>query len=145
MLIFRIALLAVFGGVLYGQLTQLDLRLQSRDVDFSAASATKPLKSGTGLPSSCGQGELYYRLDASAGMNVYGCTSPNSWTLEQGPPAASMASQLGDFGVTATNTTTLSGSTEAISASLSRPFTQRPASFARPLASATPLPSRGNR
>ena len=107
MLIFRIALLAVFGGVLYGQLTQLDLRLQSRDVDFSAASATKPLKSGTGLPSSCGQGELYYRLDASAGMNVYGCTSPNSWTLEQGPPAASMASQLGDFGVTATNATTL--------------------------------------
>ncbi|HTB16555.1 MAG TPA: hypothetical protein VK708_00505, partial [Bryobacteraceae bacterium] len=106
---FRILLLTIFGGVgaLYGQLTQLDLRLQSRDVDFSAASATKPFKSGTGLPSSCGQGEMYYRLDASAGMNVYGCTASNSWTLEQGPPAASMASQLGDFSVTATSTTTL--------------------------------------
>jgi len=94
-------------GALHGQLTQLDLRLQSRDVDFSGASATKPFKSGTGLPSSCGQGELYYRLDATAGMNVYGCTASNSWTLEQGPPAASMASQLGDFAVTATSATTL--------------------------------------
>jgi len=107
MLMFRIAVLAVFGGTLYGQLTQLDLRLQSRDVDFSAASSTKPLKSGTGLPSSCGQGELYYRLDANAGMNLYGCTSSDSWTLEQGPPTASTASQLGDFAVTAINTTTL--------------------------------------
>jgi hypothetical protein len=50
---------------------------------------------------------MYYRLDASAGMNVYGCTATNSWTLEQGPPAASMASQLGDFAVRATSATTL--------------------------------------
>ena len=81
--------------------------MQSRDVDFSGSSATKPFKSGTGLPSSCGQGEMYYRMDATAGMNVYGCTATNSWTLEQGPPAASMASQLGDFAVTATSATTL--------------------------------------
>src|SRR5579862_9755828 len=107
MLILRIALLATFGGAMYGQLTQLDLRMQSRDVDFSGASATKPLKSGTGLPSSCGLGELYYRQDATAGMNIYGCTAANSWTLEQAPPAATMASQLGDFAVTWTNATTL--------------------------------------
>jgi hypothetical protein len=99
--------MAMFGGTLFAQVTQLDLRLQSRDVDFSGASVTKPFKSGTGLPSSCGQGEMYYRLDAVAGMNVYGCTSSNSWTLEQGPPAASMASQLGDFAVTRTSATTL--------------------------------------
>jgi hypothetical protein len=107
--VFRILLLVMSSGVgaLYGQLTQLDLRLQSRDVDFSGASATKPFKSGTGLPSSCGPGEMYYRLDASAGMNVYGCTASNSWTLEQGPPAASMASQLGDFAVAASSATTL--------------------------------------
>jgi len=107
MLILRIALLALFGGALYGQLTQLDLRMQSRDVDFSGAGATKPLKSGTGLPASCGLGELYYRTDATAGMNIYGCTASNSWTLEQGPPAATMASQLGDFAVTRTGATTL--------------------------------------
>jgi hypothetical protein len=99
--------IAMFAGALYGQITQLDLRLQSRDVDFSGASATKPFKSGTGLPSACGQGEMYYRLDATAGMNVYGCTASNSWTLEQGPPAASMASQLGDFAVTMTGATVL--------------------------------------
>src|ERR1700689_3504790 len=105
----RIVVLAMFGsvGALHGQLTQVDLRLQSRDVDFSAASTTKPFKSGSGLPSSCGQGEMYYRLDAAAGMNVYGCTATNSWTLEQGPPAASMASQLGDFAVTMTSAPTL--------------------------------------
>src|SRR5579862_4341317 len=106
--IFRMLLfVGLAGGALYGQLTQLDLRMQSRDVDFSGSSATKPFKSGTGLPSSCGQGEMYYRLDATAGMNVYGCTTSNSWTLEQGPPAASMASQLGDFAVTRGSATTL--------------------------------------
>lgn len=107
--VLRILLLIILGGAgaVYGQLTQLDLRLQSRDVDFSSASSTKPLKSGMGLPSSCGQGEMYYRTDAAAGMNVYGCTGSNSWTLEEGA-AASVASQLGDFGATATSTTTLS-------------------------------------
>ena len=107
MSICRGLLIALFAGALYGQLTQVDLRLQSRDVDFSAASATKPFRSGTGLPATCGQGEMYYRLDASAGMNVYGCTSTNIWTLEQGPPAASMASQLGDFAATWTSATVL--------------------------------------
>jgi hypothetical protein len=108
MLILRGLLIAAFAGGLYGQLTQVDLRLQARDVDFTGASATKPFKTGTGLPSTCGQGEIYYRMDAAAGMNVYGCTTANSWTLEQGPPAASMASQLGDFAVTRTTPTTLS-------------------------------------
>lgn len=105
----RYLLVVLFGGIsaLRGQLTQLDLRLQSRDVDFSSATATKPFKSGAGLPSSCAQGEMYYRVDAAAGMNIYGCTAPNSWTLEQGPPAASLASQLGDFAVIRSSGTTL--------------------------------------
>ena len=101
-------LIAIFAGTSYGQLTQVDLRLQSRNIDFSGASATKPFKSGTGLPGTCAQGEMYYRLDAAAGMNVYGCTTTNSWTLEQGPPAASMATQLGDFAVTRSSATVLS-------------------------------------
>ncbi len=102
----RILLLAAFGsaGALFGQLTQIDLRSQARDVDFSGANSTKPLQSGTGLPSTCAIGAMYYRLDAPAGMNVYGCTATNSWSLEQ----ASMASQLGDFAVIRTSTTTLS-------------------------------------
>ena len=47
----RSLLLILLAGVgaLYGQLTQLDLRMQSRDVDFSGASATKPFKSGHGV------------------------------------------------------------------------------------------------
>jgi hypothetical protein len=102
----RILLLATFGsaGALFGQLTQIDLRSQARDVDFSGANSTKPLQLGTGLPSTCALGAMYYRLDAPAGMNVYGCTATNSWSLEQ----SSMASQLGDFAVTRTSMTTLS-------------------------------------
>ena len=107
MLIRQILLFGTLAGVAYGQLTQLDLRLQTRDVDFSGAAATKPFKSGIGLPAACEQGEMYYRLDAAAGMNVYGCTTANTWTLEQGPPAASMAAQLGDFAVTRSSSTAL--------------------------------------
>jgi hypothetical protein len=98
---------AICAGSLHGQITQIDLRLQSRDVDFSGASATKPFKSGSGLPSNCAIGEMYYRTDASAGSNVYACTALNAWTLEQSSGGAGMASQLGDFAVARTNATTL--------------------------------------
>ena len=98
----RFLLLALSAGVLHSQITQLDLHYQTRDVDFSSATATKPFKSGATLPALCGIGEMFYLLNAPPGANVYGCTSLNSWTLEQssgggGGSGASMASQLGDF------------------------------------------------
>ncbi|MCU1260487.1 MAG: hypothetical protein JWO80_3372 [Bryobacterales bacterium] len=67
----------------HGQ-TTIDLRTQSKSVDFSAASATKPLKTGTVLPASCGTGELFFQLGAPAGKNTYGCIAPNTWTLQSG-------------------------------------------------------------
>ena len=77
-------LLAAFGSVLLNaQITQLDLHFQSRDIDFSAANATKPFKSGTALPSVCNIGEMFFWLNAPAGANLYGCTSLNGWTLEE--------------------------------------------------------------
>jgi len=79
----KILLLAFAGGVLHGQVTQLDLHFQSRDIDFSAANATKPFKSGTSLPSVCSVGEMFFWLNAPAGENLYGCTSLNAWTLEE--------------------------------------------------------------
>ncbi|MBZ5678333.1 MAG: hypothetical protein LAP61_29190 [Acidobacteriia bacterium] len=63
--------------------TQIDLRTQSKAVDFHAAPYTKPLKSGSSLPLTCTQGELFFLLTASPGTNVYGC--PNGgWVSEGG-------------------------------------------------------------
>lgn len=78
-----ILLLAVNIGLLCGQVTQLDLRYQSKNVDFSGANATKPFKSGAILPSLCAVGEMFFKTDAPSGANLYGCTALNAWTLEQ--------------------------------------------------------------
>jgi hypothetical protein len=61
--------------------TLVDLRTQSKSVDFSAANTTKPFKSGTVLPATCGVGEAFFQTNTPAGLNLYGCTAVNSWTL----------------------------------------------------------------
>lgn len=90
--------------------TRVDLRTQGRDVDFSAASFTKPVKTGTTLPSSCEVGEMYLLLGAPEGRNLYACMSTSTWSLQasgDSQSAASVASQLGDFQVVRTSPTTL--------------------------------------
>jgi hypothetical protein len=88
--------------MLQGQ-TQVDLRTQSKSVDFSGANTTKPFKSGTTLPATCGVGEVFFQTNAPAGLNVYGCTAVNSWTLLSagvlagdvtGTPSASTVTRL---------------------------------------------------
>lgn len=37
---------------------------------------------GTTTPSTCTIGQLFFDTDATAGRNVYGCTSANTWTLQ---------------------------------------------------------------
>src|SRR6202158_3914052 len=98
-------------GIAHGQ-TMVDLRTQSKSVDFSLANATKPFKSGTVFPSICSVGEMFYKTDAPAGSNLYACTSLNAWTLQGGSgggggAGASMASQLGDFAIARTSASTL--------------------------------------
>jgi hypothetical protein len=67
-------------AALLGQ-TQVDLRTQSKRVDFKAAPSTAPVKSGTTAPATCTIGELFYNTSVSAGRNLYGCTTTNTWTL----------------------------------------------------------------
>jgi hypothetical protein len=52
--------------------------------DFSTAVHTTPTKVGTfaSIPASCIVGELYFATDKTAGQNLYGCTSADTWTLE---------------------------------------------------------------
>jgi hypothetical protein len=71
------------AAVALGQ-TQVDLRTQSKTVDFSAANPTKPMATGAVLPVTCGAGQMFFLTAAAAGQNVYGCASANTWTLEGG-------------------------------------------------------------
>src|ERR1022692_535268 len=64
--------------------TQVDLRTQSKGVDFTAAPSTKPFKTGGVLPSTCAQGEMFFLTAAVAGANMYGCAATNTWVLESG-------------------------------------------------------------
>ncbi len=61
--------------------TAIDLKTQSKSVDFSAAATTKLFKTGTSLPATCSVGESYFKSDALNGDHLYGCTAPNSWAL----------------------------------------------------------------
>jgi hypothetical protein len=82
---YRQAFLAsiLFAAAVRGQ-TLVDLKTQSKSVDFTGATTTKPFKSGTVLPATCTVGEAFYQTSAPAGSNLYTCTAVNSWTLQTG-------------------------------------------------------------
>src|ERR1700693_680352 len=77
--------------------TLVDLKNQSKSVDFSGAITTKPFKAGTILPATCGVGEAFYQTNAPAGANLYTCTALNAWTLQIG-----LAGPTGPAGATGT-------------------------------------------
>jgi len=64
--------------------TQVSLRNQARDVDFSSVPSTKPAQTGTTLPATCSAGAVFISLSNPAGQNVYVCTGANSWSLQSG-------------------------------------------------------------
>ncbi len=71
--------------------TKVDLRTQTKSVDFSSAGPTKPAQMGPALPPACSQGEFFFLSSAPAGQNVYGCATGNTWVIEGAPvPAASL-------------------------------------------------------
>jgi hypothetical protein len=83
-----------------GAQTQIDLAAQSKHVDFSGVSSTKPTKVATAIPAVCSIGEMFFDTNAPAGQNLYGCTATNFWSQLGGSGAgAGMASQLLDFNV----------------------------------------------
>ncbi len=84
---------AIFWGIPLVAQTQVDLRTQSKSVDFQTAPFTKPLKTGTSLPPVCTQAELFYLSTAAAGANIYACISANTWALETGGGSASITVQ----------------------------------------------------
>ena len=73
----------VFGAAGDGQ-TLVDVRTQSKSVDFSAAGSTKPMQTGSSLPSICAVGQFFFLTTAPAGSNVYACNPANTWAVEGG-------------------------------------------------------------
>jgi hypothetical protein len=72
---------AAMIGAARGQ-TQIDLRTQGKNIDFSLAARTRPSKTGTLVPAVCTIGETYLKTDAVAGKNLYVCTAVNVWTVQ---------------------------------------------------------------
>lgn len=74
--------------------TRVDLRTQVKNVDFSSSLSTKPVKVGTAMPATCSAGELFFKSDAPAGSNLFGCTATNTWSVM----SSSGSSGTGAFG-----------------------------------------------
>lgn len=75
--------------------TQIDIRTQTRNVDFSRATSTAPFVVADSLPAVCSTGQAIFRRDAPAGQNLYLCTANNTWT-------PTVASEPGGGGVSGT-------------------------------------------
>ncbi len=88
--------LAVMAGAVMVAQTKVDLRTQGKSIDFSAATTTKPAKTGTVFPSTCSVGEMFFKTDAAAGGNLYACTATNIWSLEGGSGTTSLPSMTGN-------------------------------------------------
>lgn len=50
---------------------------------FYPVIATALIK-GTTLPAKCSVGQVFFKTNASAGSNIYGCTAANTWTAQAG-------------------------------------------------------------
>lgn len=85
---------ALLGAMAMAQ-TRLDLGQQGKNIDFSAASKTLPLKTGTVLPAQCATGEMFFKTNATAGGNVYGCVAANTWAKQGGDVVPGTAGQAG--------------------------------------------------
>lgn len=96
-LLFMLLVLAAEVVVLRAQ-TQIDLRSQSRNVDFSQASSVRPFKTGTTLPATCTAGEMFFKTSAASGANTYGCVATNTWAVQgSGGGGGAQATGTNDF------------------------------------------------
>lgn len=59
-------------------------RTLTADLVAIGATRTAPFKTGTTVPATCIVGDLFFDSDATAGSNLYACTSTNTWTLQSG-------------------------------------------------------------
>jgi hypothetical protein len=78
-LLSTLIVISAFGQAEIGGLT-----VPSGAVNMSAATTTKPMKSGTSLPGTCSVGEFYNKTDATNTAVIYACTATDTWTAQGG-------------------------------------------------------------
>jgi hypothetical protein len=78
--------------------TKVDLREQARNIDFTTAAATRPVKTGTVLPAACAIGEMYFLTNAANGQNLHGCAATNTWAQMSGSSPSSPPDITGQNG-----------------------------------------------
>ena len=84
--------MAVWTVLALGQ-TKVDLKSQSKRVDFSGQ-ATTPFETGAVLPATCTAGQMFFNTAAPSGRNMFGCVSANIW-LEQTGTGGAPSIQIG--------------------------------------------------
>ena len=84
--------------------TLINLGTQSRNIDFTGVQTTRPVKTGSSLPTTCSTGEFFFNTSASAGQNLYSCLS-NSWSNVGATSALQDPGSNGIVKRTAPNTT----------------------------------------
>jgi len=93
----------------------VDLRTQTKNVDFSSAASTIPAKSGTTLPATCNPGEMFFNTANTPGQNLYTCAPANTWTQLVGGSGSTngtvSTAASGQFGFYAANGSTIVGHT----------------------------------
>jgi hypothetical protein len=77
--------------------TRIDLRSQSKNIDFSQAQSVRPFRTGTSLPPVCTEGEMFFKTDAAPGMNVFGCVATDTWSLQGGALQGATEDAAADF------------------------------------------------
>jgi hypothetical protein len=82
------------AAAVYSQ-TQLDLGQQAKNIDFSQATLTRPVRGGTSMPVTCAIGEMFYLTNGAPGRNSFVCAAPNSWTVIGGDIANEWEAQNG--------------------------------------------------
>lgn len=62
-------------------------------VSFGTGGILQPPQ-GTSLPVTCTVGDVFFKTDATAGQNQYGCTATDTWTLQGGAGGGAAPVQL---------------------------------------------------
>lgn len=92
---FKRLIVSLLCGVTVMAQTKVNLREQAREVDFSGAVSTRPLKSGTVLPATCAVGDMYFKTNSAAGSNINVCAATNTWIVASGNSIPSASGQDG--------------------------------------------------
>ena len=92
--------ISLTGASLFGQTTINGGRVITGTWDASGATASKPAKSGSVLPVTCGVGEQFFNTSATAGQNLYLCSASNTWSQLVGGGGGSGASATASYVVT---------------------------------------------